>query len=80
MTTIELHSGMSLPTGTRHAGLDRLTAAASLAHRLLGQAIRAIEVRRARIHAVNPERHPSGARGPRPYDSLHAHLPRGLGD
>jgi len=80
MTTIDLPSGMTLPMGTRHAGLVRLTAGASLVHRLLAAATRALEARRLRTRALHCASPAIDEHGPRPFDGLHAGLPRALGD
>jgi len=80
MTTIELPSGMTLPTGTRHAGLDRLTAGASLATRLLAGVIRTLEARRIRALASTRDGLPTDERGTRWSNDPLAGLPRVLGD
>lgn len=80
MTTIELPSGMTLPRGTRHAGLARLSAGASLVRRLLVGAGRVLASRRTEAAAADRVARCADIPGARPRYDLYAGLPRGLGD
>jgi hypothetical protein len=80
MTTIRLPSGMTLPAGTRHAGLDRLSAGAALVGQLLDSTVRTIDARRARAAATRRGIEAGLAGRPQRYDAWQAGLPRGLGD
>lgn len=80
MTTIHLPSGMTLPAGTRHAGLDRLDAGAALVRAALDAAVRVLDARRARAEAIRRGIEMSATGRRQRYDSWHAGLPRSLGD
>ena len=80
MTTMGLPSGTALPAGIRHAGLDRLSAAASLVRQVLQAAMRTIDARRARAQAIRHSVEARAASRPQRYDRWYTGLPRSLGD
>jgi hypothetical protein len=71
---------MTLPAGTRHAGLDRMSAGLSLVRQVLHRTVRALDARRVREEAIRHGVEASAASQPQRYDSWHAGLPRSLGD
>jgi hypothetical protein len=80
MTTIRLSSGMTLPTGSRHAGADRLSAGVAVIRQMLDRAVHAFDVRRARADAIRRAIEADAAHRAQRYEDGYARLPRGLGD